>query len=84
MNTHVTADTLRTLLESSLDRATLILQGGRPQVVAADDLTDENRALVIVTRDELRGQLPKDRDYNDTDLELHATTLEATVANLGG
>nr|WP_206024709.1 hypothetical protein [Rhodococcus sp. 14C212] len=75
---------MRALLESSLDGATLILQGGRPRVVGAGELTDENRALAIVTRDELREQLPKDRDYNDTDLEFHAAALEATVANLGG
>jgi hypothetical protein len=84
MNTHVTVKLLRELLDSSLPDATLILVDGTPRVVGSADLEDKAQPFVIVTRDDLRDRLPKDRDYGDSDLEFHAAELESTVASLGG
>ncbi|MEE2033472.1 hypothetical protein [Rhodococcus chondri] len=84
MTTHLTADDLRELLGSELTDPALVLDEGRFRVVGADEVTDGNRAFVVLTRVELREQLPQDREYTDSDLELRASTLDSTVANLGG
>lgn len=84
MTAHLTADNLRELLDSTLDDPALVLDEGTFRVVGAGDVTERNRTFVVVTREELRGQLPQDRECNDTDLELQASTLDATVGNLGG
>ncbi|MCQ4118435.1 hypothetical protein [Rhodococcus tibetensis] len=84
MNTHVTVKLLTDLLDSSLPDAALILVGGTPRVVGSMELEGEAQPFVIVTRDELRDQLPKDREYSESDLEFHAAELESTVASLGG
>ncbi|RZL81093.1 MAG: hypothetical protein EOP32_15430 [Rhodococcus sp. (in: high G+C Gram-positive bacteria)] len=84
MNTHVTATHLQALLDSSLPDPALILQNGAPTIVGSSEQADEGQALVIVTRAELREQLPQDRDCSQSDLEFHAASLESTVAGLGG
>ncbi|WP_370179393.1 hypothetical protein [Rhodococcus wratislaviensis] len=84
MNTHVTATHLQTLLDSPLPDPALILQSGTPTIVDSGELGDEHQSLVIVTRNELREQLPKDRDCSQSDLEFHAASLESTVSGLGG
>ncbi|MFC0453288.1 hypothetical protein [Rhodococcus jostii] len=70
MNTHVTATHLQDLLDSSLPDPALILQNGAPTIVGSSEQADENQVLVIVTRAELREQLPQDRDCSQSDLEF--------------
>lgn len=84
MPNHLTAADLRELLASTLDDPALVLQEGRFRVVGSQDMTDRNRAFVVLTQEQLRQQLPHDRDYNDSDLERQASVLDSTVANLGG
>ncbi|QOW00937.1 hypothetical protein RCF27_12130 [Rhodococcus pyridinivorans] len=84
MPTNLTATDLRELLDSTLDDPALVLEEGRFRVVGGQELTDENGAFLVVTREDLRKQLPQDRDYDESDLELQAGVLGSTVANLGG
>ncbi|AHD19855.1 hypothetical protein NXT08_02110 [Rhodococcus pyridinivorans] len=84
MPTNLTATDLRELLDSTLDDPALVLEEGRFRVVGGQELTDENRAFLVVTREDLRKQLPQDRDHDESDLELQAGVLGSTVANLGG
>ena len=70
MNTHVTATHLQALLDSSLPDPALILQNGAPTIVGSSEQADEGQAWVIVTRAELREQLPQDRDCSQSDLAL--------------
>jgi len=81
---HLTTDDLRELLDSAFTDPALILDEGRFRVVGAENMTDRHRAFVVLTRDELRERMPRDREYNESDLELQASVLESTVANLGG
>ncbi len=82
MPIHLTADDLRELLGSAFADPALILDGGRFRVVSAKDVTDRNRAFIVLTREQLSEQLP--REYSESDLELQASVLDSTVANLGG
>jgi hypothetical protein len=82
--TKLTATDLRELLDSTLDDPALVLEEGRFRVVGGQELTDQNRPFLVVTREDLRKQLPQDRDYDESDLELQAGVLDSTVANLGG
>ncbi|MFD3811377.1 hypothetical protein [Rhodococcus sp. NPDC058639] len=84
MSTHLTVDDLRDLLSSSSPDSVLVLEEGRFHVVDAADTDERRRAFVVVTGEELRQQLPQDREHTETDLELVASTLDATVAHLGG
>lgn len=84
MPTNLTATDLRELLDSTLDDPALVLEEGRFRVVGGQELTHENRAFLVVTREDLRKQLPRDRDHDESDLELQAGVLGSTVANLGG
>ncbi|MFD6856018.1 hypothetical protein ACFWCF_01520 [Rhodococcus sp. NPDC060090] len=84
MPTHVTAADLRELLDSPLDDPALVLDEGLFRVVGAEDTTDRNRTFVVLTREQLREQLPQDREYTDSDLEIQAGALDSAVANLGG
>lgn len=84
MPIHLTADDLRELLGSAFADPALILDGGRFRVVSAEDVTDRNRTFVVLTREQLRELLPRDREYSESDLELQASVLDSTVANLGG
>ncbi|MBM7461151.1 hypothetical protein [Rhodococcus coprophilus] len=80
----MSADDLRDLLGSSFPDPVLVLDEGRLHTVDAAHTDERSKAFVVVTRDELRQQLPQDREHTDTDLELLASTLGSTVANLGG
>ena len=84
MPTKLTATDLRELLDSTLDDPVLVLEEGRFRVVEGQELTDQNRPFLVVTREDLRKQLPQDRNYEESDLELQAGVLDSTVANLGG
>jgi len=84
VSTHLTADDLRDLLDSSSPDPVLVLEEGRFHVVGAADTDQRRQAFAVVTREELRQQLPQDREHTETDLELVASTLDATVAHLGG
>ncbi|MFX1758834.1 MULTISPECIES: hypothetical protein [Rhodococcus] len=84
MPTNLTVADLRELLDSTLDNPALVLEEGLFRVVGGHDVTDRNRAFLVVTREELRTRLPKDRDYDESDLELQAGVLDSTIANLGG
>ncbi|MBS9372087.1 hypothetical protein [Rhodococcus sp. B50] len=84
MPTNLTVADLRELLDSTRDDPALVLEKGRFRVVGGQDVTDQDRAFLVVTREELRKQLPQDRDYDESDLELQAGVLDSTIANLGG
>lgn len=84
MSTHLTAADLRDLLDATSPDPVLVLDEGRFHTVDSADTDERTRAFVVVTRDELRQQLPQDREHTETDLELVASTLDATVAHLGG
>ncbi|MGU3583984.1 hypothetical protein ACLBYD_12495 [Rhodococcus sp. C26F] len=80
----MTATDLRELLDSTLDDPALVLEEGWFRVVGGQELTDQNRPLLVITREDLRKQLPQDRNYEESDLEMQAGVLDSTVANLGG
>ncbi|MEU5840971.1 hypothetical protein [Rhodococcus sp. NPDC047139] len=83
MSTHLTADDLRNLLDSTLDDAALVLDEGRFRVAGAEDRTERNRTFVVLTQEQLRERLPQE-DYSHSDLEMQASVLDSTIANLGG
>lgn len=83
MSTHLTADDLRDLLDSTLTDPALVLDEGRFRVVGAEDVTERNRAFVVLTQEQLRERLPQD-EYSRSDLEMQASVLDSTIANLGG
>ncbi len=81
----VGADDVRRLLESDADGATLVIQEGRAQVVAAVDLeSDAHRgALWVTTRDELLGHTGR-AELSQAELEEYAAKLDTGPAQLGG
>ncbi|WP_241386739.1 hypothetical protein [Rhodococcus sp. CH91] len=83
MSTHLTADDLRDLLDSTLTDPALVLDEGRFRVVGAEDVTERNRAFVVLTQEQLRERLPQE-EYSRSDLEMQASVLDSTIANLGG
>ena len=83
MSTHLTADDLRDLLDSTLTDPALVLDEGRFRVVGAEDVTERNRAFVVLTQAQLRERLPQE-EYSRSDLEMQASVLDSTIANLGG
>ncbi|MGX6512525.1 hypothetical protein [Rhodococcus sp. SJ-2] len=84
MSTTLTADDLRNLLDSTLADPALVLDEGRFRVVGAEDMTERHRAFVVLTQKQLRDELPSDQEYDETALELRASSLDSTIANLGG
>nr|WP_240945443.1 hypothetical protein [Rhodococcus sp. HNM0569] len=68
------------LLAAESGGAGLVLEGGSLRIV--DPVPDG--ALVVVTRDDLKQQLPQDRPVGEGDLEFHAAELESAIDSLGG
>ncbi|RBM23521.1 hypothetical protein DI005_03250 [Prauserella sp. PE36] len=81
----ITAEHVRSLLDSGLPEAALALQEGEVLLLSAADLDSPRYAgaLVVASAAGLRGQLG-DRTPSERELEELAAGLEAGVTNLGG
>lgn len=81
----ITADDVRSLLDSDLPEASLALQEGRVHLLSGADLRSRRYAgaFVVASRDELRGRFVG-REPSARELDELATGLETAVSNLGG
>jgi NADH dehydrogenase len=82
----ISAEDLRSLIDSSVPDPTLVLAEGRVRIVQVDDLdTDAHRgSLVLISRDELLNRLGGRCDASDAELETIAATVSTGVETLGG
>ncbi|WP_127783541.1 hypothetical protein [Rhodococcus sp. X156] len=76
----VTRDDLRRLIDAGPENYRLVLEEGKAKVTDPTDEVD-SADVEIINRDELVERLPA--EYSDTDLDQLATTLDATVGDLG-
>lgn len=76
----VTREDLRRLIDAGPENRRLVLEEGKAKVADPTDQVD-SADVEIISRNELLEQLPG--EYSDTDLDQLATTLDATVGELG-
>ncbi len=81
----ITEEHVRDLLRPRADNPTLVVLQGRAQVVPAAELgTDRYRgALEVASADDLARRIGS-RTPSDQDIAALASTLDATVTELGG
>lgn len=81
----ITADDVRSLLDSDLPEASLVLQEGRVHLLGGADLRSRRYAgaLFVASREQLRDRF-LGREPSARELDEVAAGLRTAVSNLGG
>ncbi|MFC9788906.1 hypothetical protein [Rhodococcus sp. NPDC127528] len=78
----VTADDLRMLLDSSVDTPTLVLEEGSIRILTGADAAQRS-SWVVITREDLRRELPDGDKPTEHDLVEKAAMLDELISSPG-